>query len=164
MPSVREPICCKEIPNVLHFSHRAFQITPVLKAVCLNPHVLKTAYFTYRQQYQDLPETNGYSYFIYITLNLYIADLMEKNWELINYIKCSNYFNTQYMCRTTISGTLGHISTNSTTLENACKIIFQIHIILKTNNEISSKLLWKYTISNSSTSPLKNNKQKWDKS
>lgn len=45
------------------------------------------------------------------------------------------------MGRTTISETLGQIGTNSTTLENACKIIFQIHIILKTNHEISSKLL-----------------------
>ena len=60
------------------FSHRAFQITTVLKAVCLNPHVLRTAYFTDRQQYQDLPETNGYSYFIYIKRYLYIADLMKK--------------------------------------------------------------------------------------
>ncbi|XP_054770776.2 uncharacterized protein LOC129278654 [Lytechinus pictus] len=58
MPIVRECVCCKEIPEVVHkmdsFNGGELDcITnhPGFEGVCLNPWVLETAYFHYRQQY-----------------------------------------------------------------------------------------------------------------
>ncbi|XP_061190961.1 uncharacterized protein LOC133199103 [Saccostrea echinata] len=64
MPTVTESVCCKEIPQVVSvleedpekiciIEHHGFQ------PVCIHPSVLRTAYFAYRQQYEELPETNG---------------------------------------------------------------------------------------------------------
>ncbi|XP_061166281.1 uncharacterized protein LOC133175181 [Saccostrea echinata] len=61
--SIAESVCCQEIPQVMAvlegdpgkpciIEHTGFQ------PVCLHPSVLRTAYYVYRQQYEELPETD----------------------------------------------------------------------------------------------------------
>ncbi|XP_061193720.1 P2X purinoceptor 7-like [Saccostrea echinata] len=63
MATVTESICCHEIPEVMTVLHEDAGKTCItlhqgFEPVCLNQYVLRTAYFEYRQQYQDLPESN----------------------------------------------------------------------------------------------------------
>ncbi|XP_062588587.1 uncharacterized protein LOC134274751 [Saccostrea cucullata] len=63
MTTIAESVCCQEIPQVMTVleedpgkpcitEHNGFQ------PVCLHPSVLRTAYYVYLQQYEELPETN----------------------------------------------------------------------------------------------------------
>lgn len=68
MTTAKESVCCQEIPQVKAVlaedpgkpcitEHQGFH------PVCLNPTVLRIAYYAYRQQYEEdegEPETNRY--------------------------------------------------------------------------------------------------------
>ena len=65
MPTVRESICCKEVDRVVlkmdRYADEADEeasldcVTehPGFGTVCLDVYVLETAYYQYRQQYED---------------------------------------------------------------------------------------------------------------
>ncbi|XP_062600011.1 uncharacterized protein LOC134261605 [Saccostrea cucullata] len=63
MPNAEECVCCQEIPEircVTEEDHRhCITQHNGFSPVCLHPSVLRTAYHSYRQQYAELPETNG---------------------------------------------------------------------------------------------------------
>lgn len=62
MPTIRESICCKEVPKVLLKMEKSK--TPIdciiarvgFEPVCLDEEVLGVAYHTYRQQHGERPE------------------------------------------------------------------------------------------------------------
>ncbi|XP_061186205.1 P2X purinoceptor 7-like [Saccostrea echinata] len=74
MSTAPESICCKEIPQILTVledeqgkccitEHSDFP------PVCLHHAVLRTAYYAYRQHYEELPECNGrFRYIAYCQL------------------------------------------------------------------------------------------------
>ncbi|XP_071837202.1 uncharacterized protein [Apostichopus japonicus] len=57
MPTARECRCCREIEKVRNVMDEegaaCITLHPGFEAVCLNPWVLQTAYYVYRQQYGD---------------------------------------------------------------------------------------------------------------
>ena len=63
MPTVRESVCCIEIPRVdekkMSFNKDLCCITehPGFASVCLDVYVLETAYYQYRSQYGELRTT-----------------------------------------------------------------------------------------------------------
>ncbi|XP_072176071.1 uncharacterized protein [Diadema setosum] len=61
MPTVRESVCCKEIPRVVEKMDSfadggdldCITMHPGFKTVCLDKYVLETAYYQYEQQYDE---------------------------------------------------------------------------------------------------------------
>ncbi len=58
MPTARECLCCKEVPQVLEVMQEFPEISCItdhsgFQSVCLDLYVLRTAYFSYRQHYKE---------------------------------------------------------------------------------------------------------------
>ena len=65
MSTAVESVCCKEIQQISTILEEdegkcCITIHNDFPPVCLQPAVLRTAYYAYRQQYEELPECNGY--------------------------------------------------------------------------------------------------------
>jgi hypothetical protein len=74
MPTVRESVCCIEIPRVdekkMSFNKDLCCITehPGFASVCLDVYVLETAYYQYRSQY------GGVSHFFFIAISSHFCE------------------------------------------------------------------------------------------
>ncbi|KAK3091822.1 hypothetical protein FSP39_022904 [Pinctada imbricata] len=62
MPTVKENLCCQEVNKIIEEIQEEMKLTdvkeikcitqhPGFASVCLDRHVLKTAYYSYRQDY-----------------------------------------------------------------------------------------------------------------
>ena len=60
MPTARECICCEEINQVVTVKNeetvQCITDHPGFRPICLDMHVLRVAYYQYRQQYGERPE------------------------------------------------------------------------------------------------------------